>query len=633
MAPAELLLDLFWIASGLLAATVLVLLALRDTVWATRALLAVSALSFLTLFGFFLSGAPEGASSDAWVDAIKQVAWVKPLAGTPAVEVGFHFSKGSLLLLLILALVPGVALLNPKLFRTDSRNDRQLVALLPLIAAAVFGFFAAGFWSILISGALVLMSMAIAFSSQWEFVGESQAMERTLRDFLMGLLLVSICRWYLSTFAQSAPGELLLLAALLFNRIGPFYATAAQDLILQGSSWRRLTLEWMPRLTGLALVALLLFESGRLPEMRGWVVCWAAAGILLTVFAGLAASGSKHTSGRLLASLGIWGLAIASVLDAAHFRVLYVWLFMSGWSVLSLQDLVRTSATEKAQVTSQGVLWVRVSLFIFVAALLGAPGWLGGTLVLAAFQYGLTDVAAQIGLSLGFLAFALLVLVWATRLWREARSQATLDFSLTVPIITACLFLAIAWDGSLTGGWLEDGGAQPDLIAAPYFASHFGLGWGGVSWDARLWVFSGFFLALIVCAILMRGGLDRASQLQNKAAAFYRVMDQGFGAEHAAEVVWSAVARVGRIWGAFWTETIWERGIYRPSMTGLTLVAQSVHGWGLRLDGMFSLFVRAVFRAPALITQAFQDGDLRWYVFWGVLTFGLVLLRQGWFAK
>lgn len=626
MAPIEILLSLFWIAAALVVIAAAVLIFLKESVWAVRVVLGLCAVAFFTLFGFLVSA---GMSAGELIQ--KRVTWAGGGSGIPAVEIGLSFSAGTSLLILLLALVPVLALANPGWFRSDAKSERQTVALLPLLSALIFGLFAAGFWSVAVSGALLLLSMGIGFSSQWELVGESHAMERSLRDFAMGLVLADFSRLYFLIFPGTPMLVLIVLAALMFSRVGPFVALSTQELLAQGQAWRRLILEWMPRLTGMTLISLLLFESGALTEYRAWVMVLAAIGLFLTTTLTLGHSSSARTSGGVLSSLGIWGIFIATAIGWSHFKVAYLWLWLSGWSVLSVQDLLRTSQGDRPRSTQQATLWVKFVLILLCAGLLGAPGRLGATLFLAAFQSGTGDALAEAGLVFGYFFYALSVLAWAVRVWRESRQQAVLSAGLAVPILSGGVFLALMWNGTLTGGWLEDGGVQIDQVAQGLFSSQFSLGLGSVDTEARGLLAGALFLAVVVSAIVFRGGVDRLAHLRARLPGFYRFLDEGLGCERIASRAWEWVSKGGAQFIRIWENQFLERGIYRGIFSAIQWIAQRLNLLGQKGDGASVRTLDSLFKSPGLLAQVFQDGDVRWYLFWGILISSLILLRQGWF--
>jgi hypothetical protein len=181
-------------------------------------------------------------------------------------------------------------------------------------------------------------------------------------------------------------------------------------------------------------------------------------------------------------------------------------------------------------------------------------------------------------------------------------------------IVSSLLFLfslSIFWSGAFLGG------VSPELFLS--INSHFYEKAGGdPATAATYWTHLGLVLVSLGLAVLF----VRKHQTKGKFSEFVR---SGFKIDHATQILLRATLSVGEGIPQWVDLKLWSSGLPR-------LLGRAVHGVAaplLGVDRWVSSGLRGIVRktiaVPVLITQLIQNGDVQWYIFFGIGT-GLAML-------
>jgi hypothetical protein len=198
--------------------------------------------------------------------------------------------------------------------------------------------------------------------------------------------------------------------------------------------------------------------------------------------------------------------------------------------------------------------------------------------------------------------------------------------TLLAPVFPLLLSLALFMDGTLSGGLVPD---SPDTVMSPVLkvlfpATDAAGSAAHADFPAPLAVYLGSLLVAAVAAYFLSKKTKAVDAGFPKLGAFIR---SGYGVDWLAERVTAALRTVGAKGEAWIGGTFWNRWLPTVVERGLGASSRAVSGADRFASEKGAIGIARAAEVPAKILQLVQNGDVQWYLFFGIGA-GLALLAH-----
>ena len=567
--------------------------------------------------------------------------WIWPKEEMGAITAGLLEDPVGLIMAGLALLVGVFSLLSKSLDDTKLKPERFSAGVALGGAGAALAWISLTPWLSFLGLLVTNFAAFVAFSARWDSKEDSNFSARFAWQRIWGLLFCLLgtagiasgkaaLSWGLSaessalgvvSFQNQLGGWLLLVGLLIQCEVFPFF------------SWLLMPSETFPVaravlgqiLPGMAAFAILYRVSPWLSQLGIFPLAgWIALGSLpLVALSGLMQAQWKESL-RTLVSLGLifsfaalslegrWislGIFIAVNLSSAALSIWLTALEVGGPS---------GNANRKKAITCKAFMLVSLLGFF------GALGFVSAGGMARWFVDAWSVPAVFAALAAGVLMINLLgwKLFWAaTRL--KLHTQASW-FAVLSPVILFLLTLGILWNGSLTGALLDFPAEKvlPSTLDLMTGKAEEVLSPEGISF----WLQSGLLgLSFLLSLIFSKRIEDRWISLAKRLPRFAGFVAEGYGMDRLTLMVEKTLARVGGM--TYWLvdQKIWNHFLPFGITGGIRWGAKLSVAGDKKVVSFFARFLRIWIDVPSKMLQLVQNGDVQWYIFFG-LGSGLAML-------
>ncbi|OFZ52834.1 MAG: hypothetical protein A2428_04660 [Bdellovibrionales bacterium RIFOXYC1_FULL_54_43] len=573
----------------------------------------------------------EGLHEKRWLTG-----WILPRDEPGAITVGVLQDPLGLTMVALATILSGIVLLNRGLLAKEPSPERYKAAFAISTVGVSISWIAMTPWLSFVGIGLAILGGFVSLGSRWDTDGEANVAMRFGWEKSWGLFLAVLgacilagsrppLDWANAESWAALPGSsdeigAGLLAAGLFIQLQSFPLTGW--IITSSGSPPVLRVVLNQVFPALAVFGVLirlepqLRSVGILPVF-GWVALGSA---LFTI-----GSGFLQTQGRQGLSLWI----------SAGFSVVFSTLAFSGQWVATavLIGLVLGAAAFSIAVSAFDVKgpkgasngtksdWIKVACFAAVAAATGVLGFVsaGGILRwLAVWDSSALEFAA------GFVFFLFVLHGWKLA-WNAFRVKSISDaswFTISAPFVLIVLALGLVWTGTASGEAVFE---APDRLFASLFDILFGSSSArdragdGEALSSALWLLLGIQAVAFATAYWTSGRkLDLFQQAARTFPRFSAFLTSGYGVDRFG--LW--VLGIMRATGSF---IDWAVGEQFAGRLGGTLAVRLIRNTAAAFtaaDDKFSERLNAtvlrVVQVPGKVFQLIQNGDVQWYLLFGI---------------
>jgi hypothetical protein len=600
---------------------------------------------FLAVLAGSLIFAGNGLVEEATRAHVWLRGWVWPVHLEGAVPAGVLQDPQGLVLGGLGVIFAGLLLAGVRVLPGQPRPERTHSAIALAAAGCALSWLALTPWLSLGGLSLVIFAGFLSLGSRWDSEEESEIATRFGRERAFGLILsvLGACalagghapliwsktqHWITdsqnASFSEIA-GAALFLAGLLIQ-LQPFPLLSWTVNPGRTSSWIRVTLaQIFPAWATFGLLIRFQMSLGdqAVFTVFGWILL---ASTLLAVISGVlqtrweAGLGAWFSSGATLAA------AVLCLASPQAALALIVGLGLGVAAFACSQSLIETAEAPVDEQTVAGgtVIWAKSAGFIGIAAAIGVAGFVSANGQMDWLMQSWRDPAQAAAAISSFALFA--VLGWKLGWSMSRRKVASMPHwsSLMVPTILILLSLGVAWTGSILSGVLP-GGA--DKVAPSLMELLFGAPTAGIEESAT--VLSAYFGAIVLSlgAAYWVSLQSMQPQGESFASKIHHAIVSGYGMDRLAKR-----AIDGTTWAVNSVDRLIDKRVWGEWIPkALTTVIRSTASAIVRVDTAASVHGRNVVRrcidSPAKFLQLVQNGDVQWYLLFGMGS-GLVILAH-----
>jgi hypothetical protein len=571
--------------------------------------------------------------------------WIWPVDREGAVPAGILQDPQGLVLAGLGVIFAALLLAGIRVLPTQPRPERTYSAIAFAAAGCALSWLALTPWLAIGGLSLVILAGFLSLGSRWDSEDESQLAIRFGRERAFGLILsvLGACalaggrapliwsktqHWITAaqgmTFTEIA-GSLLLLAGLLVQ-LQPFPLLSWTVSPGRTSPWIRITMtQVFPAWATFGILIRLQMSLGdqTIFTVFGWMLL---ASTLLAVVSGMFQTEWEASLGAWFSSGATLAAAVLCLASPQAALALIVGLGLGVSAFTCSQSLLQSAEVPINDETVAGgtVIWAKTAGFFGIAAAIGVAGFVSAGGQIDWLTQSWRD-PAQAAAALSSLAL-FSVLGWKLGWQMSRRKVASMPHwsSLVIPTILILLSLGVAWNGAILGGVLP-GGA--DKVTPSLMELLFGVPAPGSEESAT--VFGAYLGALILSLAAAYWASLQTMQPQGEgfAAKIHRVIVSGYGVDRVARR-----AIDGMTWATSQADLLIEKKVWGNWIPkALTTVIRSTASGIVRVDTAVSLngrnLVRKCIDTPAKFLQLIQNGDVQWYLLFGMGS-GLVILAH-----
>lgn len=572
----------------------------------------------------------EGVHSRAWLRG-----WIWPVDAEGALTGGIIQDALGLVLAGLSVLFAAVLLGSRGLFSDPPRRERFYCAVAFAAAGTALCWVALTPWFAFVGLALVIFGGFIALGSRWESNEESRLAIRfgCERSFGLILSIFGTCGlagghaplswpanastgdvWFAATSTLTVSelaGAVLLIAGLLIQ-LHPFPFLSWAVSSGRTAPWVRVSLtQVFPAWAALGVLLRLQAHLGApfIFTIFGWLMM---ASTVLAVISGMLQSQWESALGAWVSAGATFSAAMLCLAGSQPALALMIGLGLGATAFAC-------SKTEAAGPS----IYSKMSGFAGICAATGVVGFVSaGGAVQWLVQSWRDPALAAAALS----AFALFVMLGWKLGWtmnREPASRAPHWTAIAPPAILTLLALGILWTGSVSGGALPGG---VDRVTASLMDLLFETKANADEANAAT-VFGAYCGALLLAigAAYWTSIQIQEPEEEGFGKKLYRFIVSGYGTDLVATrfvggLTWIAVRAQNlidnRIWGSF---------IPNGFTSVIRVSAKTVSRADLVVSVQLRKLIRPCIDAPAKFLQLIQNGDVQWYLLFGVGS-GLAIL-------
>jgi len=571
--------------------------------------------------------------------------WIWPVDREGALPAGVLQDPQGLVLAGLGVVFAALLLVGVRVLPGQPRPERTHSAIAFAATGCALSCLALTPWLALVGLSLVIFGGFLALGSRWDDEEESELAIRFGRERAFGIILSALGACALAgghapliwsktqhwiadgqtaTLSETI-GSVLLIAGLLIQ-LQPFPFLSWTVSRGRTSPWIRISLaQVFPAWATLGILLRLQTSLGDplVFNVMGWILL---ASTLLAVVSGMLQTEWESALGAWFSAGAALAVAILCLASPEPALALMIGLGLGVTAFACAQSLLQFAESPINEETVAGgtVIWAKTAGFFGIAAAIGVAGFVSARGVTDWITQSWHD-PAQAAAALSSVALVAM-LGWKLGWMMSRRKVATMPHwtSLMVPSALILLSLGIAWTGEVLGGALP-GGA--DRVAPSLMELLFGA--RPVAAEESATVFGAYLGALILAlGAAYWASLQKLSpQNEGITRKIHQVIISGYGMERVTGRAVNAVTWAINCADRAMEKKVW--GTWVPK--GLTTLIGSTASAIIRVDTVVSVngkkLVRQWIDSPAKFLQLIQNGDVQWYLLFGMGS-GLVILAH-----
>lgn len=569
--------------------------------------------------------------------------WPKDLEG--ALPAGVLQDAQGLVLAGLGVIFAALMLAGGRVLPGQPRPERTNSAIAFAAAGCALSWLALTPWLALGGLSLVIFAGFLSLGSRWDSDEESELAIRFGRERAFGIILSVLGACALAgghapliwsktqhwiSDAQGASiaeniGAVLLLAGLLVQ-LQPFPLLSWTVSPGRTSPWIRITMaQVFPAWATFGILLRLQMSLGHpvVFSVMGWVLL---ASTLLAVVSGILQSEWEAALGAWFSAGATLAAAILCLASPEAALALIVGLGLGVTAFTCCQSLLQSAeAPVDGEALAGGtVVWAKTAGFFGIAAAIGVAGFVSAGGQVDWLMQSWRDPAQAAAAVSAVALFS--ILGWKLGWLMSRRKVASMPHwsSLVVPTVLILLSLGIAWTGEILGGALP-GGA--DRVAPSLMELLFGARTAGAEESPTVY---GAYIGIIILSL---GAAYWASlrtlkpQAEGFGSKLHRLIVSGYGIDRLSRRAVDGMSWAINRADHFIEKRIWGEWIPKALSNTIRSTANGI----IRVDTVVSLNGRKLVRqwidSPAKFLQLIQNGDVQWYLLFGMGS-GLVILAH-----
>lgn len=572
--------------------------------------------------------------------------WILSRNDPGAITLGLFQDLFGLTFFVLATLVSAGFLLNGGFLR-HSYPERTLAALAISTSGIALVSLSLTPWLVFAGLLLTILGGGLSFGTHWDLDAESKVAVRFLWESAIGFLLA----FFGASVLASAQFPLFLNETGLWSAAETSLGTATLGSILMMAG---LFVQTHP----FPLLGWVVAESKQCPPQRILLnqifPAWASFVLLLRLehqfrglelFPGLGwialasaalavLSGFFQKSWRV--ALGLWlvagyslSFALLAFSGKAPALALLLGVSLSALTQANLGTALQDKEEAGPTPTQAKATWLKSLSFIAAAAGTGVVGFVSMAGGLQWILHAM-DSPAIVATFL-ILLFLFVFLGWRVA-WRVTKLSETSNASWAVFLSSSLwllLSLAVVWTGTGTGGAVV---GSPDRLLPSLLDALLGVQSPDLKETADLFSASGFYWGVLIAAGV--GAYWTSGRKEDLWASLAEVFprlsaffEKGFQVDVLYRKFGSALIALGRLAQNIVDNKIWSNWIPTGCSFVLEKISVVIHRMDAAISASIDGSVRRMVEVPGKTLQLIQTGDLRWYLFF-VMISGFALLAH-----
>jgi NADH:ubiquinone oxidoreductase subunit 2 (subunit N) len=607
---------------------------------------------FVGLFLLVLSGAivfgGNGLVEEASKTQIWLRGWIWPVDREGALAAGVLQDFLGLILAGLGALMGALLLAGCQILPNQARPERTHSAIALAVAGCAMSWLALSPWLALAGLSLVVLGGFISLGSSWDSEEESELAIRFGRERAFGIILsvLGACalagghapllwskaqHWIADPQAASFSeiiGAALLISGLLVQ-LQPFPLLSWTVSPGKTLPWIRVSLTQV--FPAWATFGILLRLQSSLGEpivftVLGWVLLGST---FLAVISGTLQKRWEATLGAWFSAGASLAAAILCLSSAEPALALMIGLGLGATALACSQSLLVSNEdedTEETQTVSGGmVIWAKTAAFLGVSAAIGVPGFISAKGQIEWLLQSWHDPAQTVAAISSFALFSILGWKLGWMVSRTSSKRLPQWTGLMIPTLLVLLALGIAWNGEVLGGALLGGG---DRVAPSLMDLLFGAKPSGADESPTIiGAYLGTLLLSLGAAYWASLKTLTPESEGTVVSKVYRVILSGYRMDGLMKRATDSMTWASTQMDFFFDKRVMGEWIPKALTTAVRTTANAI----IRVDSVVSVngrkFVRQWIDSPAKLLQLIQNGDVQWYLLFGMGS-GLVILAH-----